>query len=186
MKIMPTWPIAVGTLVAGLAIGAGADHLWMNGKVSAAQKRYTDLSDEVKAERHQREVQRGNDERAARAREQALVARAGQIEQEKENEIAQVRSTADALIDRLRKQAASKPSGTGGVREASATCPAQPRPDIPLGSGERIVRIAERADAIRAGLAACYKWADSVGAAGQAAEDPQPAADTDARASNGD
>jgi seryl-tRNA synthetase len=186
MSILPTWPIAAGALVAGLVLGAGADHLWMNGKVSAAQKRYTDLSAQVAEEKRQREVQRGNDERAARAREQALAARAGQIEQEKENEIAQVRSTADALIERLRKQAASKPAGTGGVPQTDAACPAQPRPDIPLGSGERIVRIAERADEIRAGLAACYKWADSVGAPGQAAEDPQPAVDTGARAGNGD
>lgn len=45
MSLVPTWPFAVGTLVIGLLAGACVDHLWMNHKVAAAEKRYDDLKD---------------------------------------------------------------------------------------------------------------------------------------------
>lgn len=155
MSIVPTWPIAVGALVIGFAGGFAVEHTRLGAKIDR-------INADIAETERQRQLVRADDERVAREREQAMAARAGQIEQEKQNEIAAVRSSADALIERLRKQAASKPTSTGRVPAPGAACPAQPGPDIPLGSGERIVRLAERADAIRAGLAACYKWADSV------------------------
>jgi hypothetical protein len=159
MSIVPTWPITAAVLAAGVVLGAGADHLWMQPQVTKAEKRYTDLDAQVREQARLREVQRGQDERVAR--EAAAIGRA---EQDKQNEIARNKSAADALIARLRQQqaVASKPTGTGGMPQASPTCTDGAGPGLSGGGGEWVVRLAERANEIRAGLAACYKWADAV------------------------
>ena len=109
-----------------------------------------------------REVQRATDERAARERESALATRAGQIEQEKENAINAVRTDADALIARLRQQAASKPTGSGRVPSTTAACETPAGATVPDRAGEDLVRLAARADELRTALGACYQAYDSI------------------------
>lgn len=164
MSIVPTWPIAAAALAVGVALGAGADRLWMAPQVSKAEKRYADLDAQVREQARLREVQRGVDERKAREKEQQMAAEVGRVEQEKLDEIARTKSAADALIARLRQQQAfaSKPTGTGGVPSAGAACPAAAGGGFSAGSGEGVVRLAERANQLRAGLAACYAAYDSV------------------------
>lgn len=155
MSSVPTWPIVAGALVVGLAGEFWIERTRLGAKIDRIEAEHAE-------QERVRQVQRAADETAARKKEQDLAQRASQIEQEKTDEIAAVRSSADALIDRLRKQAASKPTVAGRVPAPSATCPAEPRPAVSERSGEAVVRLAERADEVRAGLAACYKWADSV------------------------
>lgn len=155
MSILPTWPIAAGALVVGLASGFYFEHVRLGAKIDRITAAHAE-------ELRMREVQRAADERKARDVERRLVARAGEIEQEKVNEIAQVRTDADALIDRLRKQAASKPARASTVPGAAATCAPAPGGELPDRSREDFVRLAERANVLRAGLAACYGWADEV------------------------
>jgi hypothetical protein len=164
MSIVPTWPIAVGALAVGVALGAGADRLWMAPQVAKAEKKYTDLDAAVREQARLREVQRSKDEREAREKEQRMAAAISRAEQEKTDEIARNRSAADALIARLRQQAAAarQPTSAGGVPAPSTAGQDGAGPGLPAGSGERVVRLAERANTIRAGLAACYKWADAV------------------------
>lgn len=164
MSILPSWPIAAGALVLGLAGGFYAEHVRLGAQIDRIQ------ADHAEEER-QRQLVRADDEREARTKEQQLAARAGQIEQEKTDEIARVRSSADALVDRLRKQTASKPTGAGGVPTAGAACAPATGADVPVGSGEGVVRLAERADVIRAGLAACYQWADALTSPAQQPDD---------------
>lgn len=155
MSILPTWPIAAGTLAIGLAMGAYVDHKVMSARIEKMEA--------ATAEQERvRQVQRAADERKAREKEQQWAARAGQIEEEKTNEIVRVKSDADALIARLRQQAASKPARPSPVPGSAPSCPDAAGSDVSFGGGERVVRLAERADQIRAGLAACYKWADEV------------------------
>lgn len=156
MSIIPTWPFVAGALVIGLAGGAYVDHKVMQGRIDKIQIAHTE---QLRA----REVQRAKDEVAARETERQLALRAGQIEQEKTDEIARVRTDADALIARLRKQAASKPTGTGGVPTACATGEDAAGPAVPVGTGEDLVALAQRADEVRAALGACYQAYDSVG-----------------------
>lgn len=156
MSIIPTWPFVAGALVIGLAGGAYVDHKVMQGRIDKIELAHTKTL-------RQREVQRAKDEVAAREAERLLALRAGQIEQEKTDEIARVRSDADALIARLRKQAASKPTGTGGVPAACSAGEDAAGPAVPVGTGEDLVALAQRADEVRAALGACYQAYDSVG-----------------------
>lgn len=155
MSILPTWPIAAGALAIGLAVGAYADHKVMQGRIDKIQIAHL-------AELSARDAQRIQDEVAARNKEQQLSARAGQIEQEKQNAIAIVRSDADALIARLRKQASAKPASASPVSSPAAACESAAGGELPDRSREDFVRLAERAEAQRAALSACYTTYDSL------------------------
>lgn len=155
MIISPTYYIAAGALVIGLASGAWIDHRVMQGRIDKIQLAH---SEELRV----REVKRADDERAARTKEQALVVRVNEIEQERINEVANVRNSADALIERMRKQANSKPANASGMRP---TCPAGEGgagSELHIGVGEDLVRLAQRADELRTALGACYKAYDSL------------------------
>lgn len=156
MSILPTWPIAAGALVLGLAGGAYFDHKVMQGRIDKITIAHT-------KELQARDAQRVRDEVSARETERVLAIRAGQIEQEKADEITRVRTDADALIARLRKQAASKPANPGGMPTACPTGEVGAGRELHLSSREDFVRLAERADQLRAGLAACYRAYDSIG-----------------------
>lgn len=159
MSILPTWPIAAGALALGIAGGAYVDHKVMQGRIDKIQIAHTE-------QLRVREVQRAKDEVAARESERLLAVRAGQIEQEKVNAIAAVRSDADALIARLRKQAASKSANPSGVPTAGPACQSAAGGELSDSGREDIVRLAERADQQRAALGACYQAYDSIGAQG--------------------
>jgi hypothetical protein len=162
MSILPTWPIAAGALVAGLVLGAGADHLWMNGKVSAAQKRYTDLSAQVAEEKRQREVQRGNDERAARAREQEAAREAGIKLQEQIDENARIAGQRDDAVKRLQQRPDRKPAGAGGVPAPAPACAGSTGAELSRQDGEFLAREAARGDELRAALKMCYGTYDAL------------------------
>lgn len=155
MSILPTWPIAAGCLALGILGGAYVDHQIMDAKIQKITAAHTE-------QLRVREVQRATDERVARERENALATRAGQIEQEKENAINAVRTDADALIARLRQQAASKPASPGRVPSAAATCETPAGATVPDRAGEDLVRLAARADELRTALGACYQSYDSL------------------------
>ena len=88
--------------------------------------------------------------------------RAGEIEQEKINEVNRTRSDANALIARLRKQAVAKPSPAGGVSETAPACEGPAGGGLSDRSREDTVRLAERANTIRAALSACYSVYDAL------------------------
>lgn len=161
MSILPTWPIAAGALVIGLAVGAGADRLWMAPKVAKITKDYTDLVAANKESARLAQVKRSEDERSARDKEQAQAKAIGKIEQDKQNAINTVRSDADAIIARLRKQAASKPANPSGMPQAAPACETTVGRELSDSSREAVVSLAERADQQRAALGACYQAYDS-------------------------
>ena len=156
MSILPTWPIAAGALVIGLAGGAWIDHRVMQGRIDKITIAHA-------KQEEQRLLQRTRDEVAARENERILVERANQIEQERLNEVANIRSQSDALIARLRQQAASKPANPSGVPTPATTCQSPAGGELPSGSREAVVWLAERAEAQRAALSACYNAYDSIG-----------------------
>lgn len=156
MSILPTWPIAAGALVIGLAAGAYADHKVMQGRIDKITIAHTE-------ELRVREFKRADDERAARTREQLLASQIGLIEQEKQDEITKASTSANALIERLRKQAASKPANPSGMPQAAATCETTARAVVSESAGSDLVSLAERADQQRAALSACYQAYDSIG-----------------------
>lgn len=153
MSILPTWPIAAGALVIGLAGGAYVDHKIMQGRIDKITIAHTE-------ELRVREVKRSEDERAARAKEQSLADRVGEIEQEKQNAIATVNADAAALIARLRNQAASKPASSGSVPRPAPSCETPVGRELLERSREDFVRLAERAERLRKGLDGCYKAYD--------------------------
>lgn len=148
----------VGAFTVGMLTGGYGVYRVMDGRIDKITTAHTE---QLRA----REVQRASDERAARERENALATRAGQIEQEKENAINAVRTDADALIARLRRQAASKPTSPGRVPSATAACETPAGAVVPVGAGIDLVALAQRADEMRAALGACYTAYDSIGAA---------------------
>lgn len=156
MKLIPTWPIAVACLVIGLGSGAYIDYTIMQGRIDKLTAEHTE-------QLRVREVQRAKDEAAARDVERQLSIRAGEIEQRKNDEIATVRTSADALIARLRQQANSKPACPGRLPQATASGEAAAGAVVPERVGEDFIRLAERADQLRAALDACYSAYDSVG-----------------------
>lgn len=155
MSILPTWPIAAGALLIGLAVGAYADHKVM-------QSRLDKITIIHAEELRVREVKRADDERAARSREQLLSSQIGLIEQEKQDEITKASTSANALIERLRKQAAVKPANPSGVPQAAPACETTAGPVVSERTGVDLVALAERADQQRAALGACYQAYDSV------------------------
>ena len=155
MSILPTWPIAAGALFIGLAGGAYVDHKIMQGRIDKITIAHAKVEQE-------RMVQRTRDEVAARENERILVERANQIEQEKIDAIANVKSDADALIERMRKQANSKPTSAGGMPQACPTSQVSAGGAVPSNIGEDLVRLAQRADEVRTALGACYKAYDSI------------------------
>lgn len=156
MSILPTWPIAAGALVIGLAGGAFIDHKIMQSRLYKITIAHTE-------ELRVREVKRANDERAARTREQLLASQIGLIEQEKQDAITTASTTANALLERLRKQAASKPANPGGMPQAAPACETTAGPVVSESTGVNLVALAERADQHRAALSACYQAYDSIG-----------------------
>lgn len=155
MSILPTWPIAAGALVIGLAVGAYADHKVMGARI--------DKMEAASAEQERvRQVQRATDERAAREKEQQWAARAGQIEQEKLDEINRIRSDSAAAIARLSNRPDRKPAPASGVPQTTATCTAATGAELAASDAIFLSRLAERADEQRAALQACYQWAETV------------------------
>lgn len=155
MSILPTWPIAAGALVIGLAAGAFIDHRIMQGRIDKITIAHAE-------ELRVREVKRADDERAARTREQLLASQIGLIEQDKQNAINQASTTANALIERLRKQAAIKPSNPSGMPQAAPACETTAGSVVSESTGVNLVALAERADQQRAALGACYQAYDSL------------------------
>lgn len=156
LKLIPTWPIAVGALAIGLGAGAYADHKVMQGRIDKLVIAHTE-------ELRKREVQRAKDEVAAREEERRLVARAGEIEQEKENAIASIRAAhADELI-RVQNRPARKPAGTGGVPAPGPACQGSTGAELSREDAGFLIGFAARADEHRAALSACYSAYDSIG-----------------------
>lgn len=162
MNLIPTWPIAAGALAAGLIIGAGADHLYMDAKLSREEAKYSKLVTEQTEQERQRQAQRSLDEVAARKKEQELSARAGQIEQEKVNEIARIRADSAAAIARLSNRPDRKPASASGVPQASPACAGSTGAELSSRDSVFLAGLAARADEHRAALQACYRWADEV------------------------
>lgn len=155
MSILPTWPIAAGALVIGLAGGAYVDHKIMQGRIDKITIEHAKVEQE-------RMVQRTRDEVAARENERLLVEKINAIETERINEVAAIKSDADRLVDRLRKQAASKPTNPGGVPTTCTAGESAAGPAIPERTGVDLVALAQRADEVRTALGACYKAYDSL------------------------
>jgi hypothetical protein len=106
----------------------------------------------------------------ARETEQQLTAQAEKAEHEKQTQLAAVSARADALRQRLRNAEASaatarlvsattKPSGTIEVAGVSSWA------GFSDGVGDGLVRLAERADAVRLQLAACERQYEAARAA---------------------
>ena len=155
MKLIPTWPIAASLLALGVGVGVYVDHTVMAGRIDRMNSAHAE-------ELRQREVQRANDEKLARDREAGWVQKLSDAEQRRIDENLASSNAADALRQRLRNQAASKPANPGGMPQATASCETAARGAISNGTGEDYVRLAERADQVRSALSACYQAYDSV------------------------
>lgn len=156
MSLVPTWPIAVGTLVIGLLAGAYADHTVMSSRIDKLNAAHSE-------ELRQREVQRAADEVKARTNERQMTEAVGLAEQEKTDEIAKVRSAAATDIARLQNRPDRKPTTAGGVPQTSAACAGSTGAELSRSDAGFLVGEATRADEQRAALSACYKAYDAVG-----------------------
>ena len=155
MSILPTWPIAAGFLVIGLAVGAYADHTVMQGRIEKINAAHTE-------ELRKREVKRADDERTARNNERQMTEAVGLAEQDKQNEIARIRNSYSAQLASLQQRADRKPASPSGVPQATAACEGATGAELSRPDAGFLVSEAARADELRAGLAACYQAYDSV------------------------
>lgn len=155
MSIVPTWPIAAGALVLGMAGGFWIEHTRLGAKIDQM------VADSAEAER-QRQLVRADDEREAREKEQRLAQRAGQIEQEKQDAISKIRSDSAAAIARLQQRPDRKPAGASGVPAPAPACAGSTGAELSSRDSVFLAGLAARADEHRAALQACYRWADEV------------------------
>lgn len=155
MNLLPTWPIAVFGLALGLGVGVYADHKVMTGRIDKMTAAHAE-------ELRVREVQRAKDEVAAREMERMLTVKAGQIEQEKTDEIARIRSTYSADIARLQNRPARQSASTSGMPQAATNCKGATGADLSREDAAVALGIARDADELRSALAACYKAYDQV------------------------
>jgi len=115
MSLIPTWPIAFGALVVGLAAGAALDHTIMSARIDKMKAATAEVD-------RQRAEIRAADELDARTKEQKLTARVGQVEQEKTNAINANNRRLAAELDRLRQRPDRRPA-PGGEAAAARTAP---------------------------------------------------------------
>lgn len=161
MSILPTWPIAAGALAAGIALGAGADHLWMDTRLSREETRYAKLVTGQTEQERQRQAQRALDERKAREDEQKAARKAAEAEQEKVNEIARIRADSAAAIARVSNRPDRKPTPASGLPQATAACQGTTGAELSRSDAEFLIGEAARADNLRAALSACYAVYDA-------------------------
>lgn len=155
MSILPTWPIAAGTLALGLALGAYADHTVMAGRIAKIEKGHADVMRQL-AEVHDA------DQLDARNKEQTWAVRVGQVEQEKTNENARIAARYAAQLDGLRQRADRRPTTASGVPEATAACAGATGAELSRSDAAVVIGIARDADVHRAALAACYGAYDAL------------------------
>lgn len=141
MSLVPTWPIAVGTLVIGLLAGAGTDHLWMNHEVAAAEKRYDDLKSN-----HETALARANATNAKRQDELQLAADESEMKRAVDNDqhakdLAAVRAAARAGAVRLSIPGACRPAASAQAGTAAGPG-SEERTDILPGTADDLIRIA--------------------------------------------
>jgi len=157
MSLIPTWPIAVGALVVGMATGAFADHTIMAGRIDKMK------AETAEVDRQRAEI-RAADERDARAKEQSWATRVGQVEQEKTNAIAQAQAAGAAALnsERMRQRADRRPAPGGGVPKTATACAGSTGAELSRPDATFLVGLAQRADEQRAALGACYGAYDAL------------------------
>lgn len=155
MNLIPTWPIAVGGLVLGLAGGAYVDHAIMAGRIDKINAAHAE-------QERQRALTYASDTEIARKNQVAWEKRIGEFEQEKTDEIARVRAAGAAAIAGLQNRPDRKPAATGGVPSTAPACQGATGAELSRPDGEFLAGLAQRADEQRAALSACYKAYDSL------------------------
>lgn len=157
MSILPTWPIAAGTLVLGLSVGACIDHTVMSGRIAKIEKAHADVLEQIA------QVQ-DSDQRAARSKERDMGRLVGKAEQEKEDAQNQARAAATAALnsERMRQRSERRTASGGGVPEAPAACAGTTGAELSRPDAAFLVGFAQRADEQRAALAACYSAYDAL------------------------
>lgn len=156
MALIPTWPIAAICLAVGVAGGAVSTRLVYVAKIDRINAQHTE-------ELRVREVKRGDDERAARARENTLVLRAGEIEQEKINEVAKINDRLADAVGRLQSRPDRQPARPGGMPGATPACQGATGAELSRPDAGFLVFEAARADELRAALSSCYAAYESIG-----------------------
>jgi hypothetical protein len=155
MNLLPTWPFVAGALLAGALAGAAADHAIMSAKVARMG------ASQAEVERQRAEI-RAEDEREARAKEQAWTDKAGQLAQEKTDAIHQINAAHAADLERVRQRAERKSAPAGGVQPAAPACQGNTGAELSRPDAEFLVGEAARADSLRAALTQCYRQYDAI------------------------
>lgn len=156
MSIIPTWPIAAGALVIGLGVGAYADHKVMQSRIDKITIAHTE-------QLRVREVQRANDERAERSKEQAWTFKLNEVEQRRIDENERLRTIAASATASVQQRPNRQPAPASGSSPTPTACKAATGAELSRPDAEFLIRLAERADEMRAALGACYQAYDSVG-----------------------
>lgn len=155
MSILPTWPIAAGALVIGLAGGAYVDHKIMQARIDKITIAHTE-------ELRVREVKRSEDERAARVKEQGWIERYNEVEQRRINENERLRTIADSAVASVQQRPNRQPAKASGSTTPATTCQAATGAELSRPDAEFLIRLAQRADEQREALSACYAAYESV------------------------
>lgn len=156
MSILPTWPIAAGALVIGIAGGAFIDYKIM-------QSRIDQINIEHAEGLRVREVKRADDERAARSKEQEWNFKLNEVEQRRIDENERLRTIAASAVASVQQRPNRQPAPASGSSTPATTCKAATGAELSRPDAEFLIRFAERADQQREALSACYQSYDSIG-----------------------
>lgn len=161
MKLIPTWPIAAGALAVGLIVGAGADHLWMDAKLSRTEVKYDKLVAAHAEQERVRQLQRAEDERKSRTDEQRITELAGDKLKEKEDAKNNALAERDAAVARLQSRPDRQPARPSATAPSAPACTGTTGAELSRPDAEFLVGEASRADVLRAALQQCYGQYDA-------------------------
>lgn len=148
MSLIPTWPIAAGTLVLGFMLGVGGAVTVKNAKIERIEARHQ--SQELARQRTQVELERGE-----RATEQQMVESLTQNLIRANDEKLRIAGERDALAISLQNRPSRVITLPGTTRTITAACVGSTGAELSREDAEFLGGEAARADTIRAELGQC-------------------------------
>lgn len=161
MNLIPTWPIAAGTLVIGLIAGAGITASIKNGKIERIEAKHVK---EIAAWKDAQALALANfheTESKYRDRERIIRESTDQSLQAKEDEKNRIAARLDVAISSLQNRPSRPPASAGPVSPVAADCKGATGAGIYAEDAIAALRESSRADRLRAALAQCYAQYDA-------------------------
>lgn len=161
MSILPTWPIAAGALVIGLALGAAGAVAFKNNQIERIEAKHGKEIAGWKEAQAVALAKYNAADLAHRTREAAIRETADKSLQVKEDEKNRIAARLDSALNSLQNRPARPAASAGKVPATATACKGATGADLYRDDAALALREAARADKLRAALAQCYAQYDA-------------------------